>query len=127
MILVIRVVHKGGFTRTERFFNKVLRRDYLRIIDEYGQRGVEALRAATPVDSGETANSWNYTIETYAQKTILYFTNSHVNEGVNIAIILNYGHGVNGGGFVQGRDFIDSAVQPIFDELANQAWKEVTS
>ena len=124
---MIKFKHRGSFTNTERFFNHVLNRNYLNVLDEYGRRGVEALRKATPIDSGKTADSWDYEISRDRKSTTISFINTNVNDGVNIAIILQYGHGTGTGGFVKGRDFINPAIQPIFDDLAEQVWKEVTA
>lgn len=123
----IKFKHKGNFSKTDQFFNRILKREYLNVIDKYAQRGVDALAAATPKDSGETAAAWNYIIEHDRDKTSLIFTNSHFNKGVNIAIILQYGHGTGTGGYVVGRDYINPAVQPVFDQIAEDVWKEVTA
>lgn len=104
-----------------------MKRDYLNILEEYGKAGVQALADATPKDSGETAAAWNYIIERDKNSTSIVFTNSHINEGVNIAIILQYGHGTRGGGYVSGRDYINPSIQPVFDKLADAAWREVTN
>lgn len=119
--------HRGDFRNTERFFNKVRGRSYLNVLEKYGQLGVQALEEATPKDSGETAKSWTYEIERTRDSTTIGFLNTHENDGVNIAILLRFGHGTGTGGFVVGRNFIDPAVQPIFDDLANAVWKEVTA
>lgn len=95
------------------------------ILDKYGKQGVSALSSATPVDSGLTANSWRYEIETKGDQTTIYWSNSNINKGVNIAVILQYGHGTRNGGYVVGRDYINPAMRPIFDSIANEAWKEV--
>ena len=97
------------------------------ILDKYGQKGVDALASATPRESGETANSWSYEITGGDGNYAIQWNNSHVNKGVNIAIILQYGHGTGTGGYVVGRDYINPAVQPIFDEMAETIWKEVES
>ena len=117
--------HRGNFSKTEQFLNKMQGRNYLNILDKYGQMGVEALAAATPVDSGKTAQSWTYEIQRTPEKTTIAWLNTNVNKGVNIAIILQYGHGTGTGGYVQGRDYINPAMRPIFDSIAAQAWKEV--
>ena len=96
------------------------------ILDKYGREGVEALSAATPVDSGKTASSWKYDIEHSSRGASISFSNTNINKGVNIAIILQYGHGTRNGGYVQGRDYINPAIQPVFDRIVNEAWKEVT-
>lgn len=124
---MIRFKHKGNFNNTERFFQKASKADYFRELEKYGREGVAALASATPIDSGETANSWDFEIVQSNGKVAIYWTNSHINDGVNIAIILQYGHGTRNGGYVQGRDYINPAIAPIFDKIADQAWKEVTT
>jgi len=118
--------HKGDFSKTEKFFNS-LKLDYLNVLERYGQAGVAALASATPKDSGLTAASWDYEITHNGKETTIAFTNSNISNGVNIAIILQYGHGTKGGGYVAGRDYINPAIQPIFDKMANEAWREVTN
>lgn len=117
---------KGGFTKTIAYFEKLKRLNIVKLLDKYGQEGVAALAAATPVDSGLTASSWYYKIEVGADTTSLIFCNSNIQNGVPIAIILQYGHGTGTGGYVQGRDYINPAIQPVFDSLAKRAWEEVT-
>ena len=96
-------------------------------LDKYGKAGVEALSSATPVDTGLTASSWYYKIDRSSESASINFYNSNVNSGVQIAVILQYGHGTGTGGWVEGRDYINPAIQPVFDEIAESAWKEVTS
>lgn len=117
----------GGFTKTERFLNRMKRREYLNVLDEFGRDGVQALRNATPVDSGATAEAWDYEIKRTRGYTEIVWTNSNINDGVPIAVILQYGHGTGTGGYVQGRDYINPAIRPIFDNIAEKAWKVVTS
>lgn len=117
---------KGDFSKTARYLNRIKNPSNLTIFDKYGQAGVAALSSATPVDTGKTAESWYYKIEKNSETTSIVFCNSNINEGVPIAIILQYGHGTGTGGYVQGRDYINPAIQPVFDELANTAWREVT-
>lgn len=124
---MIRIKQKGDFSKATQYFKKVKEASRLKILDEYGRKGVAALQSATPVDSGLTASSWYYEISSANGKTSIDFKNSNVNQGVLVAIILQYGHGTGTGGYVQGRDYINPAMQPIFDELANKAWREVTS
>lgn len=119
--------HKGDYSKATRYFERLKQAARLSILDRYGQEGVAALSSATPVDSGQTASSWSYEIERSSGSAKIIFTNSHVNKGVNIAIILQYGHGTGTGGWVQGRDYINPAIQPIFDKIAEEAWREVTS
>lgn len=117
---------KGDYSKATRYLERVKDAVNLGILDKYGRRGVAALSSATPVDSGLTASSWYYEIEHRARGTVsVVFHNSNINVGVNIAVILQYGHGTRNGGWVQGRDYINPAIQPIFDELANEAWREV--
>lgn len=123
---MIRVKQKGNFNNIERLFNRVLKRNWLNILSDYAAKGIDALRAATPVESGETANSWNYEIESGDGITTVTYTNSHENNGVNIAILLIYGHGTRNGGYVQGNDFVTPALVPVFQDLADAMWKEVT-
>lgn len=92
-----------------------------------GRRGVEALSAATPVDTGATSQSWRYEINLDRTRTTLTWLNTNTVNGVNIAIILQYGHGTGTGGYVAGKDYINPAIKPIFDDIANSVWKEVTS
>lgn len=117
----------GGFTKTERFLNRMRRREYLNVLDEFGREGVQALRNATPVESGLTAESWDYEIKRTRDYIEIIWTNSNINDGVPIAVILQYGHGTGTGGYVQGRDYINPAIRPIFDKIAEKAWKVVTS
>ena len=118
--------HKGDFSKTRRYLERVKSAVHLGLFDKYGREGVAALASATPVESGETANSWYYEIVHSRGTITIKFNNSHVNQGVPIAIILQYGHGTGTGGWVQGRDYINPAIQPIFNNLADDAWREVT-
>ena len=117
---------EGDFSKLTSFLEKSKELFNAGILDKYGRKGVEALAAATPIDSGETANSWYYRIENKNRSAAIVFCNSHIQNGVPIAIILQYGHGTRTGGWVEGRDYINPALQPIFDELAKEAWKEAT-
>lgn len=118
---------KGDFSKLTRYFERIKEAVNLSILDKYGREGVAALASATPVDSGKTASSWYYKIEHSHGTAILSFHNSNVNDGVPIAIILQLGHGTGTGGYVQGRDYINPAIQPLFDKIAEDAWKEVTN
>ena len=122
---MIKVSQKGNFDKTTRFLIKLRDEEFLKSLDEFGNIGVEALRNATPVDSGLTATSWYYQIEKRRNRVSIQFHNSNVNDYVNVAIILQYGHGTGTGGWVEGRDYINPAIQPLFDQLADEAWKEV--
>ena len=117
---------KGDFSKLTRFLERAKEAVHLGDLDKYGRQGVAALSSATPVDSGLTAESWYYEIENKNGSATIKFNNSNVQNGVPIAIVLQYGHGTRNGGWVQGRDYINPAIQPIFDEIANEAWREVT-
>lgn len=123
---MIKIKHKGNFRNTEMFLNNA-KATNVQILERYGQEGVRALSSATPVDSGETATSWSYKVLNTQTGYKIEWLNSHVVDGVPITILLQYGHGTRNGGFVQGRDFINPAIQPIFDKLANELWREVSS
>lgn len=118
--------HKGDFSKATSYFERLKEAAKLGILNKYGRAGVAALSSATPVDSGKTAGSWDYKIEHSAGSAKIIFTNSNINKGVPIAIILQYGHGTGTGGWVQGRDYINPAIQPIFDQITKEVWEEVT-
>jgi len=117
----------GSTARTEAFLQKMKAQDFTSSLESIAQRGVSALQAATPTESGLTSNSWSYEIEKKGDLTFISWINTHREGGVNIAIILQYGHGTGTGGYVSGRDYINPAIKPIFDEIANEVWKKVTS
>jgi hypothetical protein len=117
---------KGSFKNTEQYLSRLKSKQVFDILSKYGTIGMNALSNATPKDSGETSQSWSYTIVQRPGYYSIRWHNSHVNDGVPIAIILQYGHGTGTGGYVEGRDYINPAVRPIFEEMANEAWKEVT-
>ena len=116
---------KGDFSKLTSFLERAKNVIKIGELDKYGREGVAALTSATPVDSGLTASSWYYKIERQNGSASINFYNSNINEGVPIAIILQYGHGTGTGGWVEGRDYINPAIQPIFDKIADDAWKEV--
>ena len=117
---------KGSFSNTEKFLKNASSRNYRNILERYAQAGVSALSASTPVSSGKTASSWSYIIEQSGNTMSVIWTNSNIQEGVNIALILQYGHGTRNGGYVQGQDYINPALRPIFDKMADDAWREVS-
>lgn len=117
---------KGDFSKLTRFLERAKEAVHLGDLDRYGREGVAALSSATPIDSGLTASSWYYEIENKKGSVAISFHNSNIQNGIPIAIILQYGHGTGNGGWVQGRDYINPAIQPIFDKIANDAWREVT-
>ena len=117
---------KGDFSKLTSFLEKAKESVKIGDLDKYGREGVAALSSATPIDSGKTANSWNYEITNKNGSVTISFNNSNIQNGVPIAIILQYGHGTRNGGWVQGRDYINPAIQPVFDEIVDKAWREVT-
>lgn len=117
---------KGDFSKFQKYLEKVKEVAKIGNLDKYGKAGVAALSSATPIDSGLTADSWYYKIERQNGKVAINFYNSNINDGIPIAIILQLGHGTGTGGWVEGRDYINPAIQPIFDEIVKDAWKEVT-
>ena len=123
--MLIRFRTTGDFRKTSNWLKNLKNRRFLSKLDKYGQKGVDALSEATPVDTGETASSWYYKITQSDYSTSVVWSNSNVNKGVNIAIILQYGHGTGTGGYVEGRDYINPAMRPIFDEMTEAMWKEV--
>lgn len=122
-IIVFR--QKGNFKNTEAFLKRASKFNIDAILDRYGKEGVSALSAATPKDTGETANSWYYKVNKGKDIITITWSNSHIVNGVPIAIILQYGHATRNGGYVEGRDYINPAIRPMFDRIANRAWEEV--
>ena len=117
---------KGDFSKLTSYLERVREAAKIGTLDRYGREGVAALKSATPVDSGKTADSWYYEITRTSSSVSIVFNNSNINDGVPIAILLQMGHGTGTGGWVQGRDYINPAIQPVFDKIANNAWKEVS-
>jgi hypothetical protein len=124
---MIKLRSKGNFNKTYRFLKKAREWRDRKLLDIYGQLGVNALKSATPKATGKTASSWFYTITEDENSTTITWNNSNVNKGVNIAIVLQYGHGTGTGGYVSGIDYINPALAPIFEKLAARAWEEVAS
>lgn len=123
---MISVKHKGDYSKVIRYLERAKKGVNIKSLDKYGRQGVEALSSNTPVRTGLTAASWYYEIEDKKGIVELRFCNSNIQNGVPIAIILQYGHGTRNGGWVEGRDYINPVIQPIFDKIADDAWKEVT-
>ena len=123
---MIKFSHKGDFSKLTRYLERAKEKARLKDLEKYGREGVAALASATPVKTGLTANSWYYEIKQENGSATISFLNSNIQNGVPIAIILQHGHGTRNGGWVQGRDYINPAIQPIFDKIANDAWREVT-
>lgn len=121
---MISLTSKGDFRKTEKFMKNARTKKLMSILKKYGEEGVAALMVATPLDTGRTASSWRYEIKVENNCIRLVFHNDNIQNGVPIAIILQYGHGTGTGGWVEGRDYINPAIQPVFDKIANSAWKE---
>lgn len=124
---MIRITSKGNYKKATSYLERLKETVKVGVLDKYGRRGVEALSLATPKDTGLTASSWDYSIEHGKDSVSLVFSNSNIQNGCPIAIILQYGHGTGTGGYVEGRDYINPAIQPVFDQLAEELWKEVKS
>jgi hypothetical protein len=122
----IEITQRGSFDNTERYLEHLSKDNLYSVLNKYGTMGVNALSSATPTDTGRTANSWYYEIVQRKGYYSIRWHNSNVNEGRPIAILIQYGHGTGTGGYVQGRDYIMPAIRPIFDQMAAEAWKEVT-
>lgn len=122
---MVKFTVSGSYKNTRKFLQKARKTDLSKILNKYGQLGVEALAKATPKDTGKTASSWSYEISYGKDGPTIEWKNSNRQKGVLIAIILQYGHGTGTGGYVEGRDYINPALQPVFDDLAKAAWKEV--
>ena len=124
---MMRIESSGNFSKTFNFLDRLQKNNHMKTLAKYGERGVEALRQATPVDTGKTADSWYYEIKEDRNRTTISWSNSNINDGVVVAAIIQYGHGTGTGGYVQGIDYINPAMKPIFDAIAEECWKEVTS
>ena len=122
---MIRCTVKGSFKNTRGFLNRICVMNLQTLLRPYAEEGMRALKSATPVITGKTANAWSYEIVEDPGSVSIYWTNSNIKDGVPIAVILDYGHGTGTGGYVQGRHYISPAIVPIFDEIAEAAWKEV--
>jgi len=122
---MITITQKGSFNRTERYLQRLKRAELDQVLNKYGNLGMVALSNAPPVESGETARSWSYSIVAKPGYYSIRWHNSHIEDGVPIAVILQYGHGTGTGGYVQGRDYIMPAMRPIFEQIAEEAWREV--
>ena len=121
------ITTRGNYNRTKKFLQKIEDQDYYKRIESYAERGRKALADATPRKTGKTANSWEYEIRRSNSGLRINYYNTNLNNGVNIAIILQYGHGTGWGGYVEGKDYINPAIKPIFDQLAEDIWREVTT
>lgn len=122
---MITFTHSGNFKHTEGFFKRMRNPDFRKLLHKAGEKGVNALHKTTPRDRGLTANSWRYEIDVKKNSLRLSWYNTNMADGFNIAMLIQYGHGTRTGGFVYGRDYINPAVQPIFDEITEEIWAEV--
>ena len=118
---------RGDWGKTTRYLEKMSKLQLAAVLSKYGQMGVEALASATPVDSGLTAQSWSFEVSSRRGYHTIKWINTHVESGIPIAIILQYGHGTGTGGYVQGRDYINPAIRPAFDKIATEVMREVTN
>ena len=123
---MIGVKSSGSTDHIEKWMQRMIQGDQYAKLSGYGERGVELLRAATPVDTGLTADSWYYTIGGTRGKPSIHWRNSNNPDGALIAIMLQYGHGTKNGGYVQGFDYINPVMQPLFQQIADDIWKEVS-
>lgn len=124
---IISITSTGDFKKTNRFLHRLMEWHFANKLDRYGEKGVEALKSATPVDTGNTSDHWSYEIIEEPGRTSIWWKNDNINKGVNIAVILQYGHGTRNGGYVEGIDYINPAIRPVFTEMADAIWKEVVS
>ena len=123
----VRAKHKGDFKNTERFFRKMTTGEIFSALSGLGQLGVDALSAATPEDTGLAASSWSFSVEISRSSSPISWNNDNVENGFPVAIMIQYGHGTGTGGYVQGRDYINPAMSPVFDKIAEQMWKVVVN
>lgn len=123
---MITIESQGDWKMTRNWFDRMTKLDLALIMNQFGKEGVSALASATPSKSGVTSNSWDYEVTRKGNNWKITWTNSNVNKGANIAVLIQYGHGTRNGGYVVGRDYINPAIRPVFDKIAKQAWKEVT-
>ena len=124
---MITITAKGDYKQTKKFLRKISKQSFLKGLERYGDTGVRALSSATPVESGATAASWAYDIQTTKNTLSIVWYNTNIVSGVPVAVLIQYGHGTGTGGYVQGIDYINPALKPIFDEILDKVWKEVTS
>lgn len=121
------ITRKGRFERSKHMLERSLNMDIRKILNDCGKQGVEALASATPKRTGKTAASWSYEISKTSAGWTVTWNNSNINKGVNIALIIQYGHGTGTGAYVQGIDYINPAIRPIFENMASEVWREVRS
>ena len=122
---MITIKHNGDFKKAEKFLKTMNKRDYMAILRRYGEQGVAALREATPKDSGITADSWSYEIKKDNKGYTIYWNNSSINRGINIALLIQYGHATGSGVYIEGIDYINPALKQTLSDMANELWREV--
>lgn len=123
---MFKITSTGSFKKTRKYLDSIYKQDYIRILNQYGQMGVELLKEATPIDTGLTAESWDYTIEINRDSYTISWTNSNTTDNIPIVILLQYGHATRNGSFVEGIDFVNPAIEPVFKQMAHELWKKVT-
>ena len=121
------ITHSGSFKNTESFLRSMQKLDIGSILNKHGQEGVTALATMTPKETGRAATSWGFIVERTSVSAAIYWTNDDLEDGFPVAVMIQYGHGTGTGGYVQGRDYINPAIRPIFDRIAEDVWKAVTS
>lgn len=123
---MIKFKHKGNFKNTDKFFSDIYSIDYKNMLSIYGREGAQALESATPVSTGETARAWKYDIIKNKNGYQIVWSNTNMVDGIPVVILIQYGHGTKNGGYVEGIDFVNPALAPIFKKMADRIWKEVT-
>lgn len=123
---MFKITSTGNFKKTRKYLDSIYKQTYIRILDRYGQMGVELLKENTPIDTGLTADSWGYAIEINRDSYTISWTNSNTADNIPIVILLQYGHATRNGGFVEGIDFVNPAIEPVFKQMAHELWKKVT-
>lgn len=123
---MLKVTREGTFDNLEKSLKNMSKIDYRQLLNRYGEEGVLALSAATPVDTGKSAGAWRYVVENKGSRWSITWTNDNTHQGIPIVLLIQYGHATGNGGYIQGRDFINPALRPVFDKLASAVWKEVS-
>lgn len=123
---MVKFTSRGDFSKTDSYLKRMLKMDLDTVLSQYAEKGVRALQEATPKDTGLTASSWSYEIERTDSSITISWTNSNFNKGVPIALLIQYGHGTRNGGYVSGRDYINPAMRPVFDEIEEAVMREVS-
>lgn len=124
---MVSIKHRGSFSKTTKFLTHAKSNTIYQIMRKYGELGVSRLESMTPVDTADTAHSWSYKLKVGERSAKITWSNSNFNDGAQIAILIQYGHTTKNGGWIEGRDYINPALRPVFDQMANEVWKEVVS